>query len=50
METLDAIYNRRSIKQYDPDHKLSADEEHKILDAAIQAPRALIYSTGDLCM
>ena len=38
MEVLESIYQRRSIKQFDPDHKLSADEEAKLLEAVIQAP------------
>ena len=38
MDTFDAIYQRRAIKQYDPQHKLSAEEETKLLEAAIQAP------------
>ncbi len=38
METFDAIYQRRSIKQYDPNHKLTPAEETKLLEAAIQAP------------
>ena len=38
MDTFETIYARRSIKQFDPDHKLTADEEKKLLDAAIQAP------------
>jgi len=38
MDTFDAIYQRRSIKEYDPKHKLSAAEETKLLEAAIQAP------------
>jgi len=38
METFDAIYQRRSIKQYDPEHKLTSEEENKLLKAAIQAP------------
>ncbi|MDH5457978.1 MAG: nitroreductase family protein [Nitrospinota bacterium] len=38
METFDAIYQRRSVKQYDPQHKLSQEEETKLLEAAIQAP------------
>lgn len=38
METLDAIYSRRSIKHFDPDHKLTPDEEKKLLEATIQAP------------
>ena len=38
METFDAIYQRRSIKQYDPQHELTRVEETKLLEAAIQAP------------
>ena len=38
MDTFDAIYQRRAIKQYDPRHKLSPEEETKLLEAAIQAP------------
>ncbi len=38
MDTFDAIYQRRSIKQFDPQHKLSPEEETKLLEAAIQAP------------
>ena len=38
MDTLEAIYTRRSIKAYDPDHRFTADEEKKVLAAAIQSP------------
>jgi nitroreductase len=38
METFDAIYQRRAIKQYDNQHKLSPEEETKLLEAAIQSP------------
>ena len=38
METIEAIYKRRSIKAYDPDHRLTEDEERKLLEATIQAP------------
>lgn len=38
METLDAIYSRRAVKHFDPDHVLTSEEETKILEAAIQAP------------
>lgn len=38
MDTFDAIYQRRAIKAFDPDHKLTRDEETKLLEAAIQAP------------
>jgi nitroreductase len=38
MNTFDAIYQRRAIKHFDPEHKLSKAEETKLLEAAIQAP------------
>ena len=38
MDTFDAIYQRRSVKQYDSQHKLTDEEEKKLLEAAIQAP------------
>jgi len=38
METLDAIYSRRAVKYFDPDHLLTPAEEKKLLEAAIQAP------------
>lgn len=38
MDTFEAIEKRRAVKQFDPTHKLSTDEETKILNAAIQAP------------
>ena len=38
MDTFDAIYQRRAVKQYDPEHRLTDDEERKLLEAAVQAP------------
>jgi nitroreductase len=38
MDTFDAIYDRRAIKHYDPEHRLTADEERKLFEATIQAP------------
>lgn len=38
MNTIEAIYKRRSVKQYAPDHKLSAEEEQTLFEAMIQAP------------
>lgn len=38
MNTLDAIHARRSIKAFDPDHKLTAEEEKSLLEAAMVAP------------
>jgi nitroreductase len=38
MDTFDAIYQRRAIKHFDPEHQLTDEEETKILEAAIQTP------------
>ena len=38
MDTIEAIYARRSVKHFDPEHRLTADEEKKLLEATIQAP------------
>ena len=38
MELFDAIYQRRAIKSFDPEHIISADDEKKLFEAAIQAP------------
>ncbi|MEO0513810.1 MAG: nitroreductase family protein [Planctomycetota bacterium] len=38
MELFDAIYQRRSIKAYDPDHEMTDEEINKLFDAAIQSP------------
>jgi nitroreductase len=38
MDVFTAIYERRSIKQYDTEHRLSEEEIQKLLEAAIQAP------------
>ncbi len=38
METFEAIYARRAVKQFDPSHALTDDEIRRLLDAAIQAP------------
>ena len=38
MDVFESIYQRRSIKQFDPDHKLTADEEKKLFEAVIQSP------------
>lgn len=38
MDTLDAIYSRRAVKHFDPKHKLTQEEETKLLMATIQSP------------
>ena len=38
MDTFDAIYQRRAVKHYDPQHELTDDEIRKLMEAAVQAP------------
>ena len=38
MDTFEAIYQRRAVKGFDPEHRLTPDEEKRLLEAAIQAP------------
>ncbi len=38
MNTLDAIQARRSIKQFDAEHRMPAEDLQKLLTAAIQSP------------
>ena len=38
MDTFETIYERRSVKHFDPEHKLTPEEEKKLLEAAIQSP------------
>jgi len=38
MELFDAIYQRRAIKAFDPEYTISAEDEQKLFEAAIQAP------------
>ena len=38
MDTFDAIYGRRAVKHFDPEHKISDADETKLLEAAIQSP------------
>ncbi|MBF0183435.1 MAG: nitroreductase family protein [Magnetococcales bacterium] len=40
MDTLTAIASRRSVKHFDPNHRLSAAEEEQLLQAAILSPTA----------
>ncbi|MDO9221106.1 MAG: nitroreductase family protein [Thiobacillus sp.] len=40
MQTFDAIEQRRAIKQFDPDHRLSEAEEARLLSAALLSPTA----------
>ncbi|MDJ0555106.1 MAG: nitroreductase family protein [Microcoleaceae cyanobacterium MO_207.B10] len=38
MDALDLIYQRRAVKHYDPNHKITPEEEQKLLETTIQAP------------
>jgi len=38
MNTLEAIYNRRAVKHFDKAHRLTSEEENKLLEATIQSP------------
>ena len=38
MNTFDAIKKRRAIKAFDPEHRLTAEEERKLLEATVLAP------------
>jgi len=40
MDTLTTIKARRAVKHYDPEHRLTDEEERTILEAAMQAPTA----------
>lgn len=38
MNTLEAIYARRAVKKYDPNHRMSEDEVANLMQAAMQSP------------
>lgn len=38
METFEAIYGRRALKHYDPQHQLTDSEIRKLMEAAVQSP------------
>ena len=38
MDTFDAIYQRRAVKHYDPQHQLSENEIETLFDLAVQSP------------
>lgn len=38
MDTFDAIYQRRAVKHFDPEHRLTQEEIDRLLEAAIQSP------------
>ena len=38
MDTIEAIYSRRAVKHYDPDHVMPEDDLRKLLEAAVLSP------------
>ena len=38
MNTFEAIYQRRAVKHYDPQHEMTAEEIQRLFEAAIQSP------------
>lgn len=38
MKTLDAIYQRRAVKHFDPEHRMPDEELRKLVEAAMQSP------------
>ena len=34
MDTFEAIYQRRAVKHYDPDHEFSGEEINKLMEEA----------------
>lgn len=40
MNTFDAIESRRAIKHFDPDHRMTPEEETRLLEAAMLSPTA----------
>lgn len=38
MDTLDAIRQRRAVKHFNPDHRLTPSEDSQLIDLAMQAP------------
>ncbi len=38
MKAIDAIYNRRAVKHFDPEHRLPPEDEQQLFDALIHSP------------
>lgn len=38
MDVVDAIYARRAVKHFDPNHEMTPEEEQKLFEATVQAP------------
>ena len=43
MDTLDAIYGRRAVKHFDPDHEMPAADLRKLLEAARAAGLPIVH-------
>ena len=46
MDTFEAIASRRSVKKFDPDHRMTPDEITRLMEAVIleKAPKVAIYT------
>ena len=40
MNTIEAIKARRAIKHYDPNHRMTSDEERELLELVLLSPTA----------
>lgn len=38
MDVIESLYKRRSIKHFDPDHRMTAETEAKLFEAVLQSP------------
>ena len=38
MNAIEAIYNRRAVKHFDAEHRMTKEEENKLFEATIQSP------------
>ena len=38
MNAIEAIYKRRSVKHFDPEHKITSEEEQNLFEAVLQSP------------
>lgn len=38
MQVIEAVYKRRAVKSFDPEHRLTDAEERQLLEATVQAP------------
>ena len=50
MDVLEAIYKRRSVKEFDRNFVIPAEDEHKLLEAMIQAPTSFNIQHWRFCL